>query len=311
VTNHKYLVLRGEHIEISGDHQGLTKCKRCLPILRGLVPVWYHNGDEHRVAREAGIFALRVFVAPWVREIDCVIRTLQTKYGDNAGYIALGASPKLIKWEMKARGLPVCAVNASRGEQSYEPSKEFQEYLERKLQKLGERQPYVLIDFVHTGRSLHFMKQCVSSLRPQATVYSVATGIWASAVVHPVDFEINVLKLQNALRTLGTKHLLGRHKPRNPVDCWSAARNHEICTEGRLHTRQWRAALQLKGFGNANSADYYLSQKRLFAESHLLGLPELNLTDVEVGDLLAGVSDRCARRHPARQEFQSWFKIFG
>jgi hypothetical protein len=247
-TMAKYLILREEHIEISTDHVGLNQRSYHPVLFGGAIPVWHRRGYRTRVPHEAAIFADRVAMGPYVKEIDTLISRLRQRFGDSAGYIAVGASPKLVKWEMKARHLPVCALNVSRGLHGFDPTADFEAYLKRKLDKLGPRSTYVVMDFVNTGTTLQHIRGIVRRMRPTADVFMAAIGTARDGCANVADFRSAPPNLSQGLFDRATKHFLGRHKPRNHLDSWSAEQNRTSATCSRGSGPGRRSVIQHTSF---------------------------------------------------------------
>jgi hypothetical protein len=186
------------------------------------------------------VFAARLNRAPLVRDVASAVQQLQQYSGKTGcGYIALGGSPKLVKWALKAHGFTVCTVNASKVTEGTKRTPQFETYLERKLSKLGTPATYVVMDFADTGASLRQIKKDVSDLRPHARVLAVAVGNSPGFLAESkpefragIDHVLTgIPDLTKALHEQTLKfYVLGRNKQKNDYATWNDTQSTQLDT---------------------------------------------------------------------------------
>lgn len=194
---------------------------------------------------------MRVFMslsncAEYIKESNQAVMWLGTEIGDwnNKCIIALGASPKLLKWTMKAKGWPVVNVNIS-GMSDVSPdikiNEDLKAYLLRKFEKFPNATEYIVIDYADTGTSLVVMQGIIKSIKGENwPVKLFATGIgpkFKEANAKRTDDKITKVhglkEMTGALRFQHLKKMVGRPKPKNPVTSW-VPDPVEIIEEGKV-----------------------------------------------------------------------------
>lgn len=215
---------------------------------------WRHN-DFHKSwipihhGNRANEYSIQHVVGEWnnyqqnyqplLRDARHAVCQLRQFYEEDGGtvYIAVGGSPKLVKWQLKHDGFKVAAVNAS-GIAGPKPTDEFQEYLGRKLRRFSDQQRFVIMDFADTGSSLITLKRDVQNildtqqkadLRSDHKVIAVAVGYDPrfkskknEANRQGIETIENIPDLNQAMLQQTLKlHVLGRRKEKNPYDNWS------------------------------------------------------------------------------------------
>ena len=249
-------------------------------VFDGLVTIWCAPSISVKKLEEAGrLFAVRTGRKELFRDVQSAVEQLAAKYDrDGTGYIALGGSPKIVKWLLKKRGFNVVTVNVSAVPSEGAASAEFTTYLTRKLDKLGAMAKLVVLDYADTGASLVKIKADVKAIRPSAHVTAVAVGkspTYSNGDISrsgQIDVLTGVPTLQKDLHEQRLKfYILGRNKIKNPYATWSAE------TGARLDD-----SLMAKKSDGTNTS-FYQNQKADFAK--VIDLPLLEVS-VDIADFL-------------------------
>jgi len=112
-------------------------------------------------------------------EINSAADQIVSRYSPQQySFLALGASPKIIKWILKKKGYNVAAIGVSKVKGGVLPTEEFIKYVDGKLQKITNNN-IVIMDFVEKGESLVQIKKVVSGLWKRGAVVAVALGTGA------------------------------------------------------------------------------------------------------------------------------------
>jgi hypothetical protein len=232
----------------------------------GQVPVYYKESPQSNNLQEAAkVFKTRAQYSELIKDTKHAVTQLKDWKTDlssepnntGPGVLALGASPKLVKWALKDQGFKVATVNASKIKPGMVPTQEFNEYLARKLGKLGQADSVILMDFADSGGSLLKIKEDVKALRRNGTVepaettetvHTVALG--TSPGFHGEANEANkalidkvVTDIPNLQHDLDKQRLknfvLGRNKQKNDYDSWknttAATRDERMINGKRSH----------------------------------------------------------------------------
>ncbi|MGD1926355.1 MAG: hypothetical protein ACFB03_19535 [Paracoccaceae bacterium] len=210
-----------------------------------------------------------------VRDAANQLARLDESAAPNTGYVALGASPKLVKWALKSLGKPICTVTVSGIKKGVPPSEAFLSYLQGKISKLGDCEKIVVFDFADTGASLLKIKEDIEStcekMGRRVPVMTAALG--TSPQFHgtknaenkaAINFEVrSIPNLQQALYKQNTKGSLGRNKVKNAYDGWSDER---------------------RGFSETH--DKYQDSKATWTTLLGQGLTAIQLTEEDLGRLI-------------------------
>ncbi|WP_233857418.1 hypothetical protein [Paraburkholderia sp. HD33-4] len=214
-------------------------------VFFGRVPIYDVKGTKPETRRSAiADFLHRMGYAKLFGDTCSAVQQLIQKCGeDGVGYIAVGGSPKLVKWLLKYRGFKVVTVNVSevsKVELEHAPTSDFKRYLARKLEKLGNPGRYIVLDFADTGDSLIKLKRDVKDTLEQAgrsaEVLAVAVG------GSPKFFsEKNTTKREQIIvldgipdltevlhKQLLKNYILGRNKAKNPYATWSEEQSKKL-----------------------------------------------------------------------------------
>ena len=256
-------------------------------VFAGIVKVHCAEGTSSAdLAGPARTFDIRLGRAALFRDTRSAVQQLQELYAkDGTGYIAVGGSPKLVKWLLKQRGFSVVTVNASGVALDKSATGEFTAYLGRKLDKLGAPARYVVMDFADTGASLIKLKADIQALRPSAEVRAVAIGTSPEFNASKnadnkarIDTVLaGIPDLQKALHEQSLKlYVLGRNKVKNDYATWSTERSKALA--GAPESGSGIKATTLHA--------HYQAQKT--ALPPLIDLPEV---DVKFEDLFDEASD--------------------
>ncbi len=174
----KYLVYDSESdqlVALNAEPAGYLGVKD-PSFLGGLVSVWHAPPIPVETVRHA----LQVLLArkgnfPFA-DINSAVTQIVANYPpDENAFLALGASPKMIKWILKKKGYNTVAISVSKITAKGEPTQEFEAYVKRKLEKV-KRNSIVLLDFVNSGESMAVMKVYISKLW-KGPVKAVALGV--------------------------------------------------------------------------------------------------------------------------------------
>lgn len=203
-----------------------------LSVINGHVSVYCtQETTAAELNRPAQIFEVRHGGAALFRDTRSAVEQLQGQYAkDGTGYVAVGGSPKLVKWLLKKRGFKVVTVNVSKVAPGMSPTPDFLKYLEVKLTKLGNPARIVVMDFADTGGSLIQLKADVARLREDKDIRTVAVGTsdkfnasYNAANKAKIDVVlVGIPNLSKALTEQQLKlHILGRNKEKNEYESWS------------------------------------------------------------------------------------------
>ncbi|MBP5943291.1 MULTISPECIES: hypothetical protein [unclassified Pseudomonas] len=190
-------------------------------------PVWFDKDDKAALDQIKPLIKVRS--DPLLKDVEVVCDQLIAKY-PGSGFLSLGASPKLVKWRMKQKGVTVKAVNVSSIAIGATPSLAFTTYLNGKLPTLPKDKPIVVFDFTDSGASLYQVKRNVQALVPGTEVKTVAVG-HSEKLLKGINrtykddldhiFNETIPTLSRLLFTQSTKGTLGRAKPKNPYGSWA------------------------------------------------------------------------------------------
>jgi hypothetical protein len=268
-----------------------TDERRSQDVIGGVVPV-FCEPDVHADNFNAAIkmFNTRVKNNELIADVNSAIlqleewepRLSEEENNERPAILALGASPKMMKWALKDRGFKVATINASSIPREGAPTPDFKNYVDRKLQELGEPKSVIVMDFADSGASLLKIRDDVKALRGAArlTVRTVALG--TSPAFESSKNEANrklIDKVVEGIPSLETSlneqqlknHGLGRNKEKNHYATWNNT------TASKLDMRP------MKGMP---AHEFYQQQKLLLKAA--MQLPVLN---VEVDNLLPQQED--------------------
>lgn len=187
-------------------------------LLQGLLPVWHASPvNPELVVQAIRVLLVRIKDFPFA-EVNSAVSQIVTRYRPNEFSIAaLGASPKFIKWILKQKGYNTVAISVSKVKGDVEPTKEFIEYVERKLGKISNNN-IALLDFVDSGESIVQIKTILSKLWKKGRVDAVALGVGAKfkpegSYAPSIDFIVkNIPELTKGFQGVSYKNQLGRAK---------------------------------------------------------------------------------------------------
>jgi hypothetical protein len=216
----RYLVYESASDEIvvaNEKPQGFTGTTH-QELVGNLVSVWHAPA----VSGETILVAIRILLArmrgfPFA-EVNSAVEQIVSKYLPNQySFMALGASPKLIKWVLKRKGYNAVAISVSKVTAKAKPTGEFLEYVKRKLAKITNNN-IVLMDFVESGESLVEVKSVLSGLWKRGVVAAVALGTGSKfepdgAYAAKIDYVVkNIPNLTKGFEMNTYKQILGRNK---------------------------------------------------------------------------------------------------
>ncbi|WGG49421.1 hypothetical protein [Rugamonas sp. DEMB1] len=263
-----------------------TDERKSQDVIGGVVAVFCEPGvhaDEFSAAIK--MFNTRCEHKELIENVNSAISQLEEweprldeiESNERPAVLALGASPKLVKWALKDRGFKVATINASSIPREGAPTPDFNNYVDRKLQKLGDPKSVIVMDFADSGASLLRIRDDVRTLRddPRVTVRTVALG--TSPAFKSSKNEANRELIDKVVGDIGTletslneqrlkNHSLGRNKAKNYYATWNKA------DASKLETGS------MKGMP---AHEFYQQQKLLLKAA--MQLPVLN---VEVDNLL-------------------------
>jgi hypothetical protein len=202
-----------------GDEQPTNFMGHTHPdILAGQVSVWHEVTVPTTIVDAAvQVFILRMSKYPFA-EINSAVNQIVAQYNPrDYSFLAIGASPKVIKWILKKKGYNTVAISVSKVTSANESTPEFKEYVQRKLAK-ATASNLVLLDFVESGDSLVQMKNYISKLWTRGTVSAAAIGVGAkykpgTPTTNQIDFIVqNIPELTRHFEGNVFKQRLGRNK---------------------------------------------------------------------------------------------------
>lgn len=258
----------------------------------GLVPVYCETDTTSEKFEDAlKVLTSRMGKGKLFQDVRSAVGQLQEMYGKGGtGYIAVGGSPKLVKWLLKKRGFAVVTVNVSGVGATGARTEEFTEYLRRKIAKLGSPDRYVLMDFADTGVSLIKLKQDVLELVGGKSVSAVAVG--TSHEFHATKNQTNKMQIDKILTGIPdlTKalteqtiklYVLGRNKEKNPYATWSFAQGDKLAGAPEAGS----------GIKASTLSEHYQSQKASIPRLMELDLIEINIESLIEDDTSDSGSD--------------------
>lgn len=171
-----YVAARDEIVPVDVEPVDETSKTTSQELLGGLIPIWHRP----QVPAATVLLAVRVLLMRMkgfpFDDINSAVTQITSKYLPNQySFLALGASPKMIKWVLKRKGYNTVAISVSKVTAEKPPTVEFIEYLKRKLQKVTNNN-IVLLDFVESGESLVVIKSILAKLWLRGVVAAVALG---------------------------------------------------------------------------------------------------------------------------------------
>lgn len=148
-----------------------------LQLMCGKVAVWADPSVSADLVRNAiNVFLIRIDSEYPMNELASAVNQIVTRYPlGSHSIVALGASPKMIKWMLKRLGYDTIAISVSKVRATSDSTPEFREYVQGKLSKV-KRQNLVVIDFVLEGEGLVRIKQYLMQLWNPGQVIAVALG---------------------------------------------------------------------------------------------------------------------------------------
>lgn len=227
----KYLIYWRDNDEVLIEDVKPVNLQRLAPDGQFGYPVWYEIGASlEQVTKARRMLELR-----WSKNADAKLSEVATAAreligagGPTAGYLSLGASPKLLKWWLESKGVPVTGLNISGIPAKGKPGAALQAYIRSKIDgPLQGRRPIVVFDYADSGASLWRVKKDIEKLYRKITVVTVAIGT-SHRLKHMPDYELNSLKettLGDMLEHQTMKETLFRSKPKNKYTDWSQAQN--------------------------------------------------------------------------------------
>jgi hypothetical protein len=191
---------------------------RHIDFMFGQVPVWHEQG----LSAETVLLAIRVLLArktdfPF-NEITSAVTQIVSKYPpNNYAFVALGASPKMVKWILKQKGYQTVSINVSKVSSNATPPQEFEVYVRRKLNKITKNH-MVLFDYVNKGESMAEIKLYLSRLWNKGQIMAVALGLGPDYVpnskyAQQIDYVVaGIPTLTKEFHANTYKQILGRSK---------------------------------------------------------------------------------------------------
>ena len=207
--------------------------------LTGLTHPWAHPLPVYHAAnvplstlRQAYLLFTAKLEIPLLIDVDTVAQAVVARCQVGTIIMAIGASPKLVKWRLKQMGRVTHTLNVSGVKVNKTRSVHFEQYLRQKLNRIATNSHVLLLDFADTGQALIKIKSDIEELRGDLRVQTF--GMYAvrpskledQEVFDKVDFKVipgrTFLPL---LQMQAVKVFLGRNKPKNMYSDWSNSLN--------------------------------------------------------------------------------------
>lgn len=200
------------------------------------ISIWFSD-ETHRndATRTLDLIITSIGRPELIREARYVADKLCVRF-PAAGFMALGASPKIVKWALQTKGAITTTINASRIKVGVAMTLDFKTYLKRKLQKLAGKQQIIVMDYADSGASLFKIKQDVLACCEEMPVFQgtviATTAVGASDVLEKgcnatykgdIDYiftEEEIPTLRQLLYTQSLKAIIGRAKNKMEYENW-------------------------------------------------------------------------------------------
>jgi hypothetical protein len=146
-------------------------------LLSGQIPVWYPQGTPLiDVQKAVRVFIVRTSTSFPFDEIHEAVGQILGRYNPSFySFLALGASPKPIKWVMRRQGVDVVAFSVSKVAAGIAVTAALQQKLQQKLAKL-QFNNVVVLDYTHSGEGLVTIKNLVAQSWQRGIVAAVSLG---------------------------------------------------------------------------------------------------------------------------------------
>lgn len=215
-------------------------CTSCIPLQAlQYVQVWYPDGFRQKAEFARTSFALRCKENSqiFLTDVELSCRKLIEIGGATAGYMAVGASGKALKWWLASHNIAVTGLNVSgvpdadkvaKGKGTWMTNAAFDSYLLRKYQQIKHRWPIVVFDFVDTGASLAMVKSKLGKIAGNRPIKTVAIGKEITVPAFPPDHVLGTIAdtlLVKEMRSQNLKERTGRGKVKNPMKTWNVDTN--------------------------------------------------------------------------------------
>jgi len=215
----KYLVYNHEkdEIEVQAAKPAGYIGRTHQSLVQGLVPVWHASPvNPERVILAIHTMLLRIKDIPFAEVNSAINQIVATFLPNEYSIAAIGASPKFIKWVLKSKGYNTISIGVSKVKGNVEPTKEFIEYVDRKLLKVTNRKIAVM-DYAKSGESLVKIKNILTGRWKSGTVVAIALGVGTDfeggKYKSQVDFVVkNIPELTKGFEGTTYKNMLGRAK---------------------------------------------------------------------------------------------------
>lgn len=191
---------------------------RHLELIFNQVPVWHEPGLPVGTV----LLAIRVLLTrknefPFAEINSAVAQIVAQYHPDEYAFVALGASPKMIKWILKRKGYETVSINVSKVHSNVGTTKEFELYVRGKLDRIRKNK-IVLFDYVNSGEGVAEIKTYLSRLWNKGPIMAVALGVGpkfqpGGAYAQQIDYIVlGIPELTKGFEALTYKKILGRNK---------------------------------------------------------------------------------------------------
>lgn len=217
------------------------------------VKVWYPDNFEKEAKIATTSFAMRcekngqIFLS----DVALACTELIGLGGREAGYMAVGASAKTLKWWLMSNNILVTGLNVSgvpkhdrlsifKKNPIWKTNKAFDSYLQKKFRDIENRPRIVIFDFVDTGASLAMVKSKLEKIAKKKQIITVAIGKGIANPDFPPDHVLgNTVEdtlLIKEMESQALKERTGRGKVKNSLKDWSNDTNMTNVSGGALQT---------------------------------------------------------------------------
>jgi hypothetical protein len=228
-----------------------TEQYRHNELLSRQVPVWYpQSAPVADVQRATHTFIVRTSKTFPFDEIHDAVWQILNRYSPSLySFLALGASPKPIKWVMRRQGVDVVAFSVSKVAANVPVTDALLQKLQLKLAKIVHNN-IVVLDYTHSGEGLVVIKRLVAQHWKRGIVAAVSLGRgpdMKAAFIGEIDYFVQgTPNLTTCFENNTFKKALGRAKPGLTMSSYPNENTGRV-----LDVEKDRYAVYKAGFGQA------------------------------------------------------------